>query len=171
MTRERFEPTIPCFKPRKTFFVLNRAADVIGCRYKGTGAIILHVLLFILWRAAWKPEYCNPKIRLGFAKRVSAETNPCRRFRGNGRESTVPEATGLETDAENLEVWWSLSGPPRAYLRRLSKQSKSRSRFMSQHSVTQESRGTSGRKRKPARSQWRAVQLSLSVQTLVSRIE
>jgi hypothetical protein len=38
-----------------------------------------------------------------FAKRVSAETNLCRRFRGNGRESTVPEETGLETYEENLE--------------------------------------------------------------------
>jgi hypothetical protein len=78
----------------------------------------------LLWRPAWKPEYWNPKIRLGFAKRISAETNLCEHFHDNGRESTVPEATGLETDGENLEGWWSLSGLPRAYLRRLSKQSR-----------------------------------------------
>jgi hypothetical protein len=71
-----------------------------------------------VWRAAWKPEYWRPKIRLGFSKRVSAETKLCRCFRGNGRESTVPEATGLETYGKNLEGRWSLSGPLRAYLRR-----------------------------------------------------
>jgi hypothetical protein len=82
-----------------------------------------------LWRAAWKPEYWKPKIRLGFSKRVSAENKLCRRFRGNGREPTVPEATGLETYGENLEGRWSLSGPPRAYLRRLSKKSVRQDQF------------------------------------------
>jgi hypothetical protein len=40
----------------------------------------------ILWHAAWKLEYW--KLGNGFAKRVSTETNLCRRFRINGQEST-----------------------------------------------------------------------------------